>query len=162
MKRCKRNSPTPFIKRSILTSDDHYSLEHLGMTTNFRCMRRKHNSDKQFSRCENMNTNARVKCSLTLTNDFAERWSSALFKVEQLQTLFESKNIWVEMLISFLKFSLHILNMNVFYVLLDVYSFGVFICFHLIGFTFTWGLYLDLSMGSTGVSFLSSLHRRRS
>ena len=32
----------------------------------------------------------------------------------------------------------------------------------LIAVTFTWGLYLDLSMQSTGVSFLSTLHCRRS
>lgn len=101
-------------------------------------------------------------CKCAPTNDFAERWSSALFKLEHLQTLFVSKNIWVEMLISFLKFSLHILNMNVLYVLLNVYSFGAFMCFRLIGVTFTWGRYLDLSMRSTGVSFLFSLHCRRS
>ena len=101
-------------------------------------------------------------CTCAPTNDFPEHWSSALFKLEQLQTLFVSKNIWVEMLISFLKFSLHILNMDVLYVLLNVYSFGAFMCFRLIGVTFTWGRYLDLSMRSAGVSFLSSLHCRRS
>ena len=46
---------------------------------------------------------------------------SAVFKLEQLQ----------------LKSSLHIfLNKNMFYVLLNVYAFGTFICFGLMGFPF--------------------------
>ena len=52
--------------------------------------------------------------------------------------------------------------MNVFYILLDDYAFETFRCFGLKGFTFTSGLYIDLSTRSTGVSFLSSLYSRRS
>ena len=50
------------------------------------------------------------------------------------------------MLISFLKFGSHILeHERVLCIILDVYAFGTFICFGLKGFTFTWGLYLDVS-----------------
>ena len=141
-------------------------FEHLGMTTNFwLCMRQEHDSDKQFARCEHANTNAHVKCLLRLQM-CTKQWlclTLVFCNIQARTALFVSKNIWVEMLISlFLKFSWHILNMNVLYVLLDVYSFGAFTCFRLIAVTFTWGLYLDLSMQSTGVSFLSTLHCRRS
>ena len=69
-------------------------------------------------------------------------WYSAVFKVEQLRTLFVSKNIRsrVAMLISGSWNSVCIfLNTNVFYVLLNVYVFGSFICFGLIGFPFHMG-----------------------
>ena len=63
------------------------------------------------ARARSSATNAHLKCSPRLrTHDFAERWYSAVFKLEQLRTFFAFKNIRVEMLISFLKFSLHILE----------------------------------------------------
>ena len=87
------------------------------------------------------NTNAHLKCSPRLqTNPWlCGTWYSAVFKVEQLRTLFVSKNIWsrVAMLISRSWNSVCIfLNTNVFYVLLNVYAFGLFLCFGLIGFPF--------------------------
>ena len=113
------------------------------MTTNFRVrIRREHDSDERYTRREH----ARILTHISSVRAFANAhqrpwlcgtWYSAVFKVEQLRTLFVSKNIRsrVAMLIAGSWNSVCIfLNTNVFYVLLNVYAFGSFICFGLIGF----------------------------
>ena len=134
------------------------------MTTNFRVrMRREHDSDERFTRREH----ARILTHISSVRRVCEPMT--LHNVGILQ--YSNSNnyehpshsrIWLEMRISFLKFSSIFLNMNVCYILLDDYAFETFRCFGLKGFTFPSGLYLDLSTRSIGVSFLSSLYSRRS
>ena len=134
------------------------------MTTNFRVrMRREHDSDEWFTGREH----ARILTHISSVRRVCEPMT--LHYVGILQYSYSNNyehpsrsRIWLEILISFLKFSLHILEHERVYILLDDYAFETFRCFGLKGFTFTSGLYLDLSNRSTGVSFLSSLYSRRS
>ena len=137
------------------------------MTTNFRVrMRREHDSDEWFTGREH----ARILTHISSVRRVCEPMT--LHYVGILQYSYSNNyehpsrsRIWLEILISFLKFSLHILEQSEHervYILLDDNAFETFRCFGLKGFTFTSGLYLDLSSRSTGVSFLSSLYSRRS
>ena len=134
------------------------------MTTNFRVrMRREHDSDEWFTGRER----ARILTHISSVRRVYEPMT--LHYVGILQYSYSNNyehpsrsRIWLEILISFLKFSLHILEHERVYILLDDYAFETFRCFGLKGFTFTSGLYLDLSTRSTGVSFLFSLYSRHS
>ena len=142
------------------------------MTTNFRVrIRREHDSDKRENPTRTRpKTNAHLKCSprlRTRTNLWlCGTWYSAVFKVEQLRTLFVPKNIRsrVAMHISGSWNSVCIfLNTNVFYVLLNVYAFGSFICFGLIGFLFHMGsilrsIYAELTECSVCFHFFYGCH----
>ena len=137
------------------------------MTTNFRVrMRREHDSDEWFTGREH----ARILTHISSVRRVCEPMT--LHYVGILQYSYSNNyehpsrsRIWLEILISFLRFSLHILEQSEHervYILLDDNAFETFRCFGLKGFTFTSGLYLDLSSRSTGVSVLSSLYSRRS
>ena len=136
------------------------------MTTNFRVrMRREHDSDEWFTGREHarilthISSVRRVCEPMTLHNVGILQYSNS----NNYEHPSRSRT-WLEMLISFLKFSLHVLeHERVLYIIGWLhFAFETFRCFGLKGFTFTSGLYLDLSNRSTGVSFLCSLYSRRS
>ena len=104
----------------------------LSMTTNFRVrVRREYESDERFTRLERTRilthiSSVRRVCERTTNPLLCGTWYSAVFKLEQLRTLFVSKNIRsrVAMVVSRSGNSVCIfLNTNVFYVLFECLRF---------------------------------------
>ena len=111
------------------------------MTTNFRVrIRREHDSDERCTRREHARilthiSSVRRVCERAPTHDFAELGILFVYTLRVQEYTIASNNAYI----SFLKFSLHILEQGRVICLLNVYAFESFICFGLIGFPFHMG-----------------------